>query len=49
MGDTIKTFGEKYTIHDFQKYLYSLLIPFLEKNLGNEYVFDMMRLCIQPY
>jgi hypothetical protein len=36
---TIKTFGDKYTIHDFQQYLYDLLISLLEEKLGNKYNF----------
>lgn len=36
---TIEAFGDGYTIHDFQKYLYGLLIPVLQKKLGDEYEF----------
>jgi len=36
LTNTIKTFGKKYTLHDFQKYLYNLLIPFFKKSLDNE-------------
>ena len=34
LTDTIKTFGKEFTIHDFQKYIYSILIPFLKEELG---------------
>lgn len=38
--DIIKTFGKEFTVHDFQKYIYSLLIPFLKEDLGEHYDFD---------
>lgn len=40
LTDTVKTFGKEFTIHDFQKYIYSILIPFLKEELGEHYDFS---------
>ena len=35
--DVVKLFGDKFTVHDMQSYLYSILIPFLRAELDNEF------------